>query len=185
MNAAEALALTIDDIHHDHGLSVRAWCCLKNAECSFNGSRPIKTVKDLVSWTPKNILGLRNLGKRSLTDIEIVLARLGLSLVRPDSARCICGHRFDAHNDITKRCCFRVTVGLDFDGLPYPDPDEYPNPVSRICDLCPPSGFTTTGYDHPIYAGRAMWPETDWLRGYGDREDWTPVSDADKAKALA
>lgn len=89
------------------------------------------------------------------------------------AGRCICGHDLDAHNDITKRCCFRVTVGLDTDGLPYPDPDEAPNPVSRFCDLCPPSGYTESGFDHSLY-GR-MWPREDWMTGYGERERWAPV----------
>lgn len=84
------------------------------------------------------------------------------------SARCVCGHEYDDHNDITKRCCFSVLVGLDFDGLPYPDPNEAPNPVSRWCDLCPPSGFTISN-DAGIY-GTHAWPKNDWLRGYGERE---------------
>lgn len=90
-----------------------------------------------------------------------------------DETRCLCGHRFDEHNDITRRCCFRVRVGLDLDGLPYPDPNEAPDPISRNCDLCPPSGFTTEGYIDNLYG--KMWPRSDWITGYSERENWLAV----------
>jgi hypothetical protein len=45
---------------------------------------------------------------------------------------CICGHAFDLHNDITKRCCFRVMLGWD---------RTIDLPAMRTCNLCPPSGF--------------------------------------------
>jgi hypothetical protein len=76
-----------------------------------------------------------------------------------DSDLCVCGHAFDQHNDITKRCCFRVTVGLDRG-------ESDTDPITRICDLCPPSGFTT-GFDAGIFG--LTWPREHWLAD-GDRE---------------
>lgn len=103
------------------------------------------------------------------TCVCVAVMRAGVINRRP----CICGHAFDAHNDITRRCCFNVTVGLDLDGLPYPDPEEAPNPILRYCDLCPPSGFTERGEDMGLYG--EGWPREHQLRGYGERENWRPI----------
>ena len=53
-------------------LSVRALNCLKAAE--------VETVADLVSYTKADLMKFRNFGKKSLTELEDLVAHLGLSL---------------------------------------------------------------------------------------------------------
>ena len=53
-------------------LSVRALNCLKAAE--------VETVADLVSYTKADLMKFRNFGKKSLTELEELVAHLGLSL---------------------------------------------------------------------------------------------------------
>lgn len=55
----------------DFDLSVRTANCLKNAS--------IQTLKDLVSKSEKDILEIKNFGKKSLEELQELLARLGLS----------------------------------------------------------------------------------------------------------
>jgi len=52
-------------------LSVRALNCLKAAE--------VETVADLVSYTKADLMKFRNFGKKSLTELEELVAHLGLS----------------------------------------------------------------------------------------------------------
>ena len=52
-------------------LSVRALNCLKAAE--------VETVADLVSYSKADLMKLRNFGKKSLTELEDVVAKLGLA----------------------------------------------------------------------------------------------------------
>ena len=52
-------------------LSVRTANCLKNAS--------IATVRDLVSRSEKDILEIKNFGKKSLEELQELLGRLGLS----------------------------------------------------------------------------------------------------------
>jgi DNA-directed RNA polymerase subunit alpha len=52
-------------------LSVRALNCLKAAE--------VETVADLVSYTKADLMKFRNFGKKSLTELEDLVAHLGLS----------------------------------------------------------------------------------------------------------
>jgi DNA-directed RNA polymerase subunit alpha len=52
-------------------LSVRALNCLKAAE--------VETVADLVSYTKADLMKFRNFGKKSLTELEDLVANLGLS----------------------------------------------------------------------------------------------------------
>jgi DNA-directed RNA polymerase subunit alpha len=55
----------------DMDLSVRALNCLKAAE--------VETVADLVSYTKADLMKFRNFGKKSLTELEDLVANLGLS----------------------------------------------------------------------------------------------------------
>ncbi len=55
----------------DFDLSVRTANCLKNAS--------IQTLRDLVSRSEKDILEIKNFGKKSLEELQELLARLGLS----------------------------------------------------------------------------------------------------------
>src|SRR5690606_28492720 len=55
----------------DFDLSVRTANCLKNAA--------ISTVRDLVSRPEKDILEIKNFGKKSLEELQELLGRLGLS----------------------------------------------------------------------------------------------------------
>ena len=52
-------------------LSVRALNCLKAAE--------VETVADLVSYSKADLMKFRNFGKKSLTELEDVVAKLGLA----------------------------------------------------------------------------------------------------------
>jgi hypothetical protein len=54
-----------------------------------------------------------------------------------DNPRCVCGHFFDEHNDITHMCLYYVVLS---------DEDE-----TISCTLCPPKGFS------PAVEGR--WPQ--------------------------
>lgn len=55
----------------DLGLSVRALNCLKAAE--------VDTIGELVKFSKSDLLKFRNFGKKSLTEIEDVIANMGLS----------------------------------------------------------------------------------------------------------
>lgn len=60
--------------------STRTYLCLKKAY-SFNYvATEIKTVKDLVSLAPEQLLQIRNFGSKSLTEVENVLAAYNLHL---------------------------------------------------------------------------------------------------------
>lgn len=64
----EKLKLPISELE----LSVRSSNCLKETN--------IRTIGDLVKRTEADLLGLRNFGKKSLTEIKELIASLGLSL---------------------------------------------------------------------------------------------------------
>jgi len=64
----EKLRLPISELE----LSVRSSNCLKEAS--------IKTISDLVRRTESEMLGFRNFGKKSLTEIKELLAGMGISL---------------------------------------------------------------------------------------------------------
>lgn len=66
------LQLSIEELD----LSVRSFNCLKRAG--------INTIGELVSRTPEEMMKVRNLGKKSLEEVEQKLARLGLALRRPE-----------------------------------------------------------------------------------------------------
>lgn len=55
----------------DQGLSVRALNCLKSAE--------VETLGDLVKFQKNDLLKFRNFGRKSLTELDDLLARLNLS----------------------------------------------------------------------------------------------------------
>jgi DNA-directed RNA polymerase subunit alpha len=57
-------------------LSVRSYNCLKRAG--------INTVAELVNKTPEDMMKVRNLGKKSLQEVEEKLAVLNLSLLEPE-----------------------------------------------------------------------------------------------------
>ncbi len=57
-------------------LSVRSYNCLKRAN--------INTVEELIQRTPEDMMKVRNLGKKSLEEVERKLAELGLSLKKSD-----------------------------------------------------------------------------------------------------
>jgi DNA-directed RNA polymerase subunit alpha len=64
----EKLRLPISELE----LSVRSSNCLREAN--------IKTIADLVKRTETEMLGFRNFGKKSLTEIKELLAAMNLSL---------------------------------------------------------------------------------------------------------
>ena len=68
-----ALKLTIEELD----LSVRSFNCLKRAN--------INTVRDLISRTPEEMMKVRNMGKKSLDEVQNKLAMLGLSLATEES----------------------------------------------------------------------------------------------------
>ncbi|MBE6984955.1 MAG: DNA-directed RNA polymerase subunit alpha [Ruminococcaceae bacterium] len=68
-----ALKLTIEELD----LSVRSFNCLKRAN--------INTVRDLISKTPEEMMKVRNMGKKSLDEVQNKLAMLGLALATEES----------------------------------------------------------------------------------------------------
>ncbi|MBQ3210350.1 MAG: DNA-directed RNA polymerase subunit alpha, partial [Oscillospiraceae bacterium] len=62
------LKMTIEELD----LSVRSFNCLKRAN--------INTVEDLVSKTQEEMIKVRNLGRKSLEEVEHKLTMMGLSL---------------------------------------------------------------------------------------------------------
>ena len=67
------LAMTIDELD----LSVRSFNCLKRAN--------INTVADLISKTSEDMMKVRNMGKKSLDEVQKKLEMMGLSLASEDS----------------------------------------------------------------------------------------------------
>ena len=67
------LAMTIDELD----LSVRSYNCLKRAN--------INTVADLISKTGEDMMKVRNMGKKSLDEVQKKLEMMGLSLASEDS----------------------------------------------------------------------------------------------------
>ena len=68
------LAMTIDELD----LSARSFNCLKRAN--------INTVADLISKTGEDMMKVRNMGKKSLDEVQKKLEMMGLSLASEDSA---------------------------------------------------------------------------------------------------
>ena len=68
-----ALKLTIEELD----LSVRSFNCLKRAN--------INTVRDLITRTPEEMMKVRNMGKKSLDEVQNKLAMMGLSLATEES----------------------------------------------------------------------------------------------------
>ena len=66
------LDMTIEELD----LSVRSYNCLKRAG--------INTVQDLVQKTEEEMMKVRNLGKKSLVEVEQKLKALGLSLQKSE-----------------------------------------------------------------------------------------------------
>ena len=67
------LAMTIDELD----LSVRSFNCLKRAN--------INTVADLICKTGEDMMKVRNMGKKSLDEVQNKLAMMGLSLAAEES----------------------------------------------------------------------------------------------------
>ena len=67
------LDMTIEELD----LSVRSFNCLKRAN--------INTVEDLINKTQDEMIKVRNLGRKSLEEVEHKLAQLGLALARDDN----------------------------------------------------------------------------------------------------
>ena len=67
------LSMTIDELD----LSVRSFNCLKRAN--------INTVADLISKTGEDMMKVRNMGKKSLDEVQKKLEMMGLSLASEDS----------------------------------------------------------------------------------------------------
>ena len=67
------LKMTIEELD----LSVRSFNCLKRAN--------INTVEDLVSKTQEEMIKVRNLGRKSLEEVEHKLTMMGLSLASDDN----------------------------------------------------------------------------------------------------
>ena len=68
------LSMTIDELD----LSVRSFNCLKRAN--------INTVADLISKTGEDMMKVRNMGKKSLDEVQKKLEMMGLSLASEDAA---------------------------------------------------------------------------------------------------
>ena len=68
------LSMTIDELD----LSVRSFNCLKRAN--------INTVADLINRTGEDMMKVRNMGKKSLDEVQKKLEMMGLSLASEDSA---------------------------------------------------------------------------------------------------
>ena len=68
-----ALKLTIEELD----LSVRSFNCLKRAN--------INTVRDLIAKTPEEMMKVRNMGKKSLDEVQNKLAMMGLSLATEEA----------------------------------------------------------------------------------------------------
>ena len=68
----KVLEMTIEELD----LSVRSFNCLKRAN--------INTVEDLISKTQEEMIKVRNLGRKSLEEVEHKLAMMGLSLASED-----------------------------------------------------------------------------------------------------
>ena len=69
----KVLEMTIEELD----LSVRSFNCLKCAN--------INTVEDLISKTQDEMIKVRNLGRKSLEEVEHKLAMMGLSLASDDN----------------------------------------------------------------------------------------------------
>ena len=67
------MKMTIEDLD----LSVRSFNCLKRAN--------INTVEDLINKTEEEMIKVRNLGRKSLEEVEHKLAMMGLSLASDDN----------------------------------------------------------------------------------------------------
>ena len=67
------LSMTIDELD----LSVRSFNCLKRAN--------INTVADLINKTGEDMMKVRNMGKKSLDEVQKKLEMMGLSLASDDS----------------------------------------------------------------------------------------------------
>ena len=70
----KVLELTIEELD----LSVRSFNCLKRAN--------INNVEDLISRTGEDMMKVRNMGRKSLEEVQNKLAMMGLSLASDDSA---------------------------------------------------------------------------------------------------
>ena len=70
----KALEMTIEELD----LSVRSFKCLKRAN--------INNVEDLISKTGEDMMKVRNMGRKSLEEVQNKLAAMGLSLASDDSA---------------------------------------------------------------------------------------------------
>ena len=70
----KVLEMTIEELE----LSVRSFNCLKRAA--------INTVEDLISRTGEDMMKVRNMGRKSLEEVQNKLAMMGLSLASDDSA---------------------------------------------------------------------------------------------------
>ena len=68
------LSMTLDELD----LSVRSFNCLKRAN--------INTVADLISKTGEDMMKVRNMGKKSLDEVQKKLEMMGLSLASEDSS---------------------------------------------------------------------------------------------------
>ena len=71
---SSVLELTIEELD----LSVRSFNCLKRAN--------INNVEDLISKTGEDMMKVRNMGRKSLEEVQNKLAMMGLSLASDDSA---------------------------------------------------------------------------------------------------
>ena len=69
----KVLELTIEELD----LSVRSFNCLKRAN--------INTVADLINKTGEDMMKVRNMGKKSLDEVQKKLEMMGLSLASEDS----------------------------------------------------------------------------------------------------
>ncbi len=69
----KVLEMTIEELD----LSVRSFNCLKRAN--------INTVEDLIAKTQDEMIKVRNLGRKSLEEVEHKLAMMGLALARDDN----------------------------------------------------------------------------------------------------
>jgi lipase chaperone LimK len=59
--------------------SVRIYNCFYN-QTKENPDRPLRTIRDLTSWSPYDLLKLQHFGRRSLLEVEAILDSQGFFL---------------------------------------------------------------------------------------------------------
>ena len=72
----ELLDRKVEDLE----LSVRSANCMHWGSGDWQHPKPIERVGDLIMFTPQDLLRLKNFGRKSLKEITVLMAEMGLSL---------------------------------------------------------------------------------------------------------